>query len=145
MWCVGIGAGGATGTWCVSIGAGGMGYPWCGGVTGGVCGSGLSAVGAERVGGQRGMYGGAGMGGLGGEGVRGVTPCCRRYSSSRAVHSQMDVANGPVPEVGRGLGDWIMASDVTVGLATGYGAVKDAGAPLHDRIWRAADLGCISC
>ena len=36
-------------------------------------------------------------------------------------------------------------SNVTVGLATGYGAVKDAGASLRDGVWRAADLGCISC
>jgi len=57
----------------------------------------------------------------------------------------MDVANGPVPEVGRGLGDWIVASDVIVGLATGYGAIKDAGASLRNRVQRAADLGCISC
>jgi len=48
-------------------------------------------------------------------------------------------------EVGRGLGDWIVASDVTVGLATGYGAVKDAGASLYNGVWRVADLGCISC
>src|SRR5882724_12031537 len=91
------------------------------------------------------MYGGAGMGGLGGEGVHGVAPCCRRYSSSRAVHSRTDEANGPVPEVGHGLGDWIVASNVTVGLATGYRAVKDAGASLRDRVQRVADLGCISC
>ena len=38
-----------------------------------------------------------------------------------------------------------MASDVTVGLTTGYGAVKDAGASLRDGVQRAADLGCISC
>ena len=38
-----------------------------------------------------------------------------------------------------------MVFDVTVGLATGYGAMKDAGAPLCDGVWRAADLGCISC
>src|SRR5882724_3490962 len=38
-----------------------------------------------------------------------------------------------------------VASDVTVGLATGYGAVKDAGASLRDGVLRAADLGCISC
>src|SRR5882724_4008026 len=57
----------------------------------------------------------------------------------------MDVANSPVPEVGRGLGDWIVASDITVGLATGYGAVKNAGASLRDGVRRAADLGCISC
>src|SRR5882724_10632106 len=38
-----------------------------------------------------------------------------------------------------------VASDVTVGLATGYGAIKDAGASLRDGVQRAADLGCISC
>src|SRR5882724_1490392 len=134
-----------TGMWCVGISAGGAGYPWFGGVTGGVRGTGIGTVGAECVGGQGGMYGGAGTGGRGCEGVRGVAPCCHRYSSSRAVHSQMDVANGPVPEVGRGLGDWIVMSDVTVGLATGYGAVKDAGASLRDGVRRVADLGCISC
>ena len=57
----------------------------------------------------------------------------------------MDVANGPVPEVGCGLGAWIVASDVTVGLATGYRAMKDARNPLRNGVWRAADLGCISC
>src|SRR5882724_5557134 len=78
---------GATGTWCVGIGAGGVGYPWCGGATNGVCGTGIGTVGAERIGSQGGMYGSAGTGGLIGEGVRGVTPCCRRYSRSWAVHS----------------------------------------------------------
>ena len=39
----------------------------------------------------------------------------------------------------------MVASDITVGLATGYGAVKNAGASLRDGVRRAADLGCISC
>src|SRR5882724_7942401 len=65
--------------------------------------------------------------------------------AATAVPAQMDEANGPVPEVGCGLGDWIVTSDVTVGLATGYGAIKDAGASLCDGVQRVADLGCISC
>ena len=51
----------------------------------------------------------------------------------------------PVPEVGCGLGDWIVVSDVTVGLAIGFRVIKDARASLCDGVQRAADLGCISC
>ena len=57
----------------------------------------------------------------------------------------MEEANGPVPDIGHGLGDWMVVSDITVGLATGYGAVKNAGASLRDGVRRAANLGCISC
>src|SRR5882724_11617834 len=117
-----------TGMWWVGISAGGAGYPWFGGVTGGVRGTGIGTIGAECISGQGGMYGGAGMGGRGCEGVCGITPCCHRYSSSRTVHSRMDVANRLVPEVSCGLGDWIVASNVTLGLATGYRAIKDTGA-----------------
>ena len=39
------------------------------------------------------------------------------------------------------MGDCIVISKVTVRLANGYGAIKDAGTPLCDGVWRAADLG----
>jgi len=122
-WCCGV-----YGTWCVSIGAG----VWAIQVwraTSGVCGTSIGTIGAECVGGQGGMLVAAGWCG-GGEGVRRCRSLLPQYSSSRAVHSRMDVANSPLLKsvVGWETGSWCPMSQVGCHW---IGAVKDALASLH--------------